>query len=375
MNKIRPGKWNPALTTALNHLIETEAGSEGAYAVFDFDNTSCFGDVEDNLFLYLLETWQYKMQPDEFARLFDECLAYWSDNPEILAGLGPISIPGLVQDLIEAYPVVTDFVESTGRAHLDQFQPYKDFRAKAWYFYRNICDFYQTQAGKVWPTYWFSGYQEGEFFALVVEAMGAMQQKKPQKVIWETDALGQSGVFAVEVKYGLAFPDELLDLYHVFKRHDIRPYIVSASPHPLIEAVSQAMGYAVDNDCVYGVQILQDDQGCLTPWVKEGWPVSVRDGKVQVIDNFIRPRESGRPPLAVFGDSMGDYQMMEAYLDQALVVLFNRVKADGTRRWIELANDDSLSVYIQGRDENNTCLRPAADSILLGEKEAQLIRA
>src|SRR5699024_11398291 len=41
---------------------------------------------------------------------------------------------------------------------------------------------------------------------------------------------GKSGVVSSTFKSGLTVPEELLNLYEVFKENNITPYIVSASP-------------------------------------------------------------------------------------------------------------------------------------------------
>lgn len=54
-------QWEPYVYNRLNQLIDQFKTSESSnfktkpYVVFDFDNTSIIGDVEDNLMIYMLD--------------------------------------------------------------------------------------------------------------------------------------------------------------------------------------------------------------------------------------------------------------------------------------------------------------------------------
>ncbi|MGO1931133.1 MAG: hypothetical protein ACTH1A_03130 [Ruoffia tabacinasalis] len=68
-------QWEPYVYNRLNQLIDQFKTSESSsfqakpYVVFDFDNTSIIGDVEDNLMIYMLDHLLYKMTPEEFEQI------------------------------------------------------------------------------------------------------------------------------------------------------------------------------------------------------------------------------------------------------------------------------------------------------------------
>ncbi|WP_086709108.1 hypothetical protein [Streptomyces antimycoticus] len=66
------GNWAPHTYQAISHLIDRYRSGDAQapsaqYAVFDWDNTSIINDVTDKLFLYQMDTLNYRLPPDQFA--------------------------------------------------------------------------------------------------------------------------------------------------------------------------------------------------------------------------------------------------------------------------------------------------------------------
>ena len=77
-------------------------------------------------------------------------------------------------------------------------------------------------------------------------------------------------------------------------------------------------------------------------------------GKSRIIRDQIAPRHQGRSPLAIFGDSMGDYDMLTSFDHTHTRVLFNRHLNDQTQ---DLAKEAAKTYgqaqarfFLQGKD-------------------------
>ena len=69
---IKKGSWNQRAFTFINKLIAKHGIDSATYnpnikpfAVFDWDNTSIIGDVEESLLYYMITNLKFKLKPDE----------------------------------------------------------------------------------------------------------------------------------------------------------------------------------------------------------------------------------------------------------------------------------------------------------------------
>ncbi len=93
--------------------------------------------------------------------------------------------------------------------------------------------------------------------------------------------------------------------------HDagVEVWLVSASGRIVVEAAALYMG--IPQDCVLGMEV-ETEGGVLTERML--LPMTANAGKVEAIDKFL-----GIRPIAAFGDSRGDLEMLES-AQQAFVV-------------------------------------------------------
>ncbi len=62
--------WAKNTYNAIENLISKNSGKINAYAVFDWDNTSIFADIQEYLFIYQIDQLAFKMQPEDFKYSF-----------------------------------------------------------------------------------------------------------------------------------------------------------------------------------------------------------------------------------------------------------------------------------------------------------------
>ncbi|MDK6233208.1 haloacid dehalogenase-like hydrolase [Aerococcus sp. UMB10185] len=358
------GNLEASLHRKLKDLI-TNYSHAGHYAVFDFDNTSVFNDIEDSLMMAMLDQFTYLLTPDDFCQTlssgpFDYQKTFFN-RPEL-------SLTNLVQDLDTLYRELyhQDDVKS---------QPaYASFAAKLRLFYNLINTHFDKVAGQTWPTYLFKSFLPEEFCQIGQAALQSNLQAPFDQVILQSssDHPGLAGPVQATFESGLNFPEEVHQLFACLTDHGIRPYIVSASPRLLVQMAVVLGDYAIAPENIFGMEIACDANGRLTDQVAAGTYVTKSQGKVDCIQDLIQPRHDGKDPLMVFGDSMGDYAMLTAFEGTQARVLFNRYQDNATQYLVRTAQDPASTYFVQGRDENTGQLRPSQATIPLGSQEPVL---
>lgn len=379
--------WEPFVYQRLNELIDRYQKPQGtslaqqAYVVFDFDNTSAISDVEDNLMMYMLNHLLYKMSPDEFLSVltsgpFDFDLELEAGRPELTAN-------HLAADIIENYQWLYNHYIKEPLLSLEEVRAtdyFQDFQAKLRYYYKAVNKHFNRLAGEAWVTYWFQGYSQTEMIELTRQMLTAALAQEIKRHVFTSspDRPGKAGPVSSQFISGLIFPQELLDLYKALQSHQIAVYIVSASPIDLVRTAVLEFGYKVPFDQVIAMCYSIDHDRKIIAEMEADTYITKQAGKTAAIINLIAPRHAGTQPIALFGDSMGDYDMMMNLKDVKLNVLFNCLLEDGTRSIVELAHGlyrrPEAQFVVQGRDENAGQLRPSAKTIALESTTEQLMR-
>ncbi|MGX7434126.1 haloacid dehalogenase-like hydrolase [Aerococcus sanguinicola] len=358
------GNLEASLHQRLCDLISNYQAS-GHYAVFDFDNTSVFNDIEDSLMIAMLDQFTYLLTPDDFCQTlssgpFDYQKTFFN-RPEL-------SLANLVQDLDTLYRDL--YHQNDVKSH----PAYASFAAKLRLFYNLINTHFDKVAGQTWPTYLFKGFLPEEFCQIGQAALQNNLQAPFDQVILQSssDYPGLTSPVQATFESGLNFPEELRQLFACLTDHGIRPYIVSASPRLLVQIAVVLGDYAIAPEDIFGMEIACDAQGRLTDQVDADSYVTKVQGKVDCIRDLIQVRHGGKEPLMVFGDSMGDYAMLTAFEGTQARVLFNRYQNNATQDLVRAAQEADSSYFVQGRDENTGQLRPFPSTIPLGSQEAVL---
>lgn len=381
--------WEPFAFERLNKIIHEhkKTGStprrEQDFVVFDFDNTSAILDIEDNLMMYMLDNLLYKLTPGQFYSSlttgpYDYDYQFFPDDrPEITPR-------HLADDIIEAYEwLFRYYIEPADKSRdkltiVRQSPQFLTFSAKLRMYYNTFNAAFSRIPGENWSTYWFEGYTQREFNDLVSEmVMHALKQPITNR-IWTSDPdhPGKTGVIRATFETGLAFPNEMLDLYRAFQANNIATYVISASPIDLVRTTVLNFGYNVPHDQIIGMCYTFDSEGRIQAVTEPDTYITKKRGKVDAIKNLIMPYHDWKEPLAVFGDSTGDYEMMTDFTTTKLAVLINRYMDNATQNIVEQAiaqyGQPDAKFILQGRDENEGQLRPYQSTIPLGHSEPVL---
>lgn len=379
------GQFEPFAYQRLNDIIANHRKdpdtpvSDRDYVVFDFDHTTAIFDVEDNLMMYMLDFMLYRMRPADFYHALTDG-PFDLDLP-LIEGQDQLTARNLADDIIGFYQYFYEAKITNPETSLDmivQTNEYQTFSAKLRFFYNHVKNLYTRQPGEPWLTYWFAGYDEESFKKLAQDMVKHATKQPIKKRVWSShpDLPGKAGVVTAEFEQGLVFPQEIKDLYQAFHDNQIETYIISASPEPLVRAVAEEVGYPVAEDQIIGMKIQLNREGILLAVLSEDSYVTKQAGKTAVIRDIIQPRQEGKKPIALFGDSLGDYHMMETFKDSALSFLFNRYENNETQDLVKEAVDSyeqaDARVVLQGRDENKGVLIPSQKTIPLGQTESVL---
>lgn len=376
--------WEDFVYQRLNEIIAKYRHDPDAYVVFDFDNTSCFMDIEDNFMIYLMEHLGYKLSPEEFHQVLTDDFFQKELASSFDARRPELTGENLAADIAEQYSYLYDHYISRSDKNeellvsVKESPQYQTFRAKLRYFYTYVNTYFVRQPNKGWLTYLFAGHTVEELRQLAKASLKeALARPFEQVEFRSSDQLpGRSGEVRAFFQSGLRFPQELVDLFQVLHRSQISVYIVSASPKELVQVAVEEYGYHVPEDQIIGMVFQTSQEGKILPQMAPDSPITRGEGKTQAIQEVIMPRHHRREPIAMFGDSLGDYHMMKTFKHADLNVLFNRLMNDNFRNLVEQAvqqyRQPQAQFVLQGRDDNQGCLRRSPESIPFGKSSGGL---
>ena len=339
------GNWEPQNKLRLERLIAEKAFADN-YAVFDWDYTCIFYDIQDSLFLYQLERLCFNLTPEQFA------VTIRHEIPQDILLVGCFNSEGrqltaadLSADLDDRYRFLYHaYQHLNGTLPLEevvQTEEYLDFKAKILTLMRyavTVCDTDISQSV-------CTGMTLPELNSLVektiAEALTA--EIKQYTLVSPVRQVGRAGVVTATYRKGIRIQPEIRELFRRFEEHGITPYICSASQEDGVRvfACNPAYGYCLRPEQVFGRRRLQT------------W----REGKAEAIRTLIAPRHGGKAPILVAGDSDGDFCMMDAFKNEALLLILYRNQKPHEqlypliRQGIAECNAPDASIIVQHRDE------------------------
>ena len=411
--------WNPYVKQAIDDLIATYGGTENAYAVFDFDNTTSIFDVEEQLAVYQLQVMAFAFTPDEIEEiLFTELGDHDEDRTDL--GYGNGSYADWVADISAAYdylyttygPFDADGLDAEAQATIQADPQWAEFATKMRAMYDLVYDAESPAVAYPWVLYWFTGMTEQEVYDLAYASHSYYGSVESEYVTWTTAGEGTK-VGAVEYEWtsGTGVSAQLKDLYKWLDEAGIDVWVCSASAIDPIRAAVDAFGLhdyvtgviamartldengkyvnSYDYETGYGWQVVEGE------WVKDNLALGAQTqgfGKVEAINNAIMPKYNGVGPLACFMDSTGDWNFCTEYANTKLVINFNRANrkvtdGGGISSVIALYQRDYLGYtdlatanaagdtfyVLQGRQENGLRGFLASDFTLRLGKDALLL--
>lgn len=382
MSILKEHNWEPFVHDCLSQLIKKHQCDSGTprsqqpYLVFDFDETCIFGDIEDHLMRYQVENILFNMTPERFkALLVNNIDALDQPIGDQVANYGD-----LVADLVVHYQWLYDhYIQGDWDLDRVKKQPdYVSFRAKMIYLYYHIHQVFKYQQGAIWPTYWFDGMSQADLNDVVADVV-AEYLNAPRKNEWFTthpDADNKIEQLSVNMISGFRFYPEVIDLINTGYDHGILSYIVSASPHGLMQAMASHLPFNIPANRIIGMPHGENSQGQLTAEIVDDRLMTAKVGKSETIRSILMPLHGGQAPIGVFGDSMGDYNMLTDFADTEVSLLINRCLNNETQTLVQRSIDQygttDARYLLQGRNENIGSFISDRQSILFGSKELQL---
>ncbi|MGP1577836.1 MAG: haloacid dehalogenase-like hydrolase [Treponema sp.] len=321
------GNWEPQNKDRLEKLCSEKAFA-GNYAVFDWDFTCIFYDVQDSLFLYQLENLCFKLSPELFSQAIRSEIP--QDVPFKLHGnhAGKLTAALLSSDLDKRYNFLYhQYTGLNGSRRLDEIQQtaeYADFKVKMLALMQLSFTICPTDIAHAMST----GMTREELSQLTHKAIADALSSTitREQLTSPAECAGEAGVVHAVYQKGIRLQPEIQALMQYLQQHGIEPYICSASQEDTVRvfASSPQYGYGIKPENVFGRRRMLDAQNRFTASSDRSIPQTWKEGKAAAIRTLIAPRHGNRPPILIAGDSDGDVPMMNAYKDAAVLLIFDR---------------------------------------------------
>ena len=324
------GRWRPENRQALVKLID-ENKNKGNYAVFDWDYTSIYQDTQENLFRYQIDNLRFKMTPEQFAVAIRKDIPSTDFADEFVNVNGEkINIDKIAQDLDKDYTFIYINYIKDKKMSLEEVkktEEFKDFRGKLAFLYEAIGGSFSHDVAYPWVLYLFTGMNKEEVQQLAKEANDfGIGNRLGKYTIESSDVLtGKAGKVSHKYNSGLRTQPETANLFHQLMANGITVYIVSASLEDIVEvfATDSTYGYNLKPENVYGMRLEMNGDTYKTEY-KHGYPQTQTKGKVQIINEYLKPMHGGKDPILVAGDSAGDVNMLSEYKGTKALLLMKR---------------------------------------------------
>lgn len=389
------GQWDSFNREQLNQLIaqhgKTSANYDAKnppYAVFDWDNTSIFLDIEEAVLIYQIEHLAFKMTPETLDKVIRTNVPKdnFASSANNIKG-HPVNIDLVAQDIINNYRwIYENYDQMKGKKSLDEIKKtnqYKEFSVKLRYLYQAIGDSFDHSVSYPWVTYLFTGMKEQELAQLTSDTVKWQAKEPVALVTWTSPAIeSKAGQVSMEWHNGLRLVPEMKDLYTKLREAGIDVWICSASFIDVIKEISSnpEFGYNNPKQHVIAMQLERDKDGVILPKYREGFNQTQGKGKTVEITRLIAPNYQNKGPILVAGDSEGDQNMFQDFKDTQKVLIINRLRKPTTdigkfsKEAVATYQKDNAKFLLQGRDENTGLLLPSQKTILLGEHDAKALK-
>lgn len=371
--KLEKLNWEPFAYKRLNELIKEYSQDEISdpsslnYCIFDFDETIVTGDIEENLMIYIVNNFKFKMQPDQLKNHFLSNLI----DPNKKLEEGKFTCLELIEDIYDSYKYLREKGYSNSSENIEKEEHFKSLRAKMVYYYYNSANFAKIEKDNSWPRFYFVGYSKDEMEVLSKNMLDEMTKLGPKKYEFQTSKIyqGRAGLVKSSFVANLRFNPEIVNLFEVLKENNIIANIVSASPIALVESVCKNSPLKLSEySKIYAMRHTYDREGKISPILDKDFPITKKEGKSKVIEDFIKPNFKYKDPIAVFGDSMGDFDMLTKFEDTSISLLFNRNLDDKTNLIKKRAKNsygkDQARYLVQGKNYKKSSFIESTSSII-----------
>jgi phosphoserine phosphatase len=294
------GNWYPdnlnAIQRALN-AVGTNPGPDRPAAVFDFDNTCVFRDVGQAVYRMQLTGLRYRLRPEELAAIL----------PDGVEEIGGKPLAAVRSMLLDAYTSLWPLIEQNEQARARTLPEYRLFTALLlWLTAATRRDarfgspFVLPFMGRL-----LAGYTLEELRRFAAEVLRTAQAEPLAEERLQAEAPAPIGPVEAGLPTGLQAQAEMRQLIRTLGEGGIDCYVVSASTEWVVREAVRQLGFAVAEERIFGIRVGLDGAGRLTTADPEKYPVTYRQGKVEVIERFVK-----RTPILVAGDADTDYDML-----------------------------------------------------------------
>jgi phosphoserine phosphatase len=393
--EIAPGNWDAFNRDCINSLIaDYGKGSKNynpekpPYAVFDWDNTCIFLDVEEATLACQLENLRFAATPEEL----DGAIRMNIDPSTNFALKGmsgqTVTIDMIAQDICDSYTWLYKNYQGLGgggTASLEEVKKnpnYLNFITKVRFTYDAISETFSEDIAYPWVLYLFTGMNEQEVRALTADTIRWQLTQPVSTVTWTSpDAAelpGQkAGQIQVTWKTGLRFLPEMQNLHAALRTAGFDVYICSASFIDVVKEIgtNPDFGYNEDESHIFGMQLERDSSGRIKTAMRAGYAQTQGPGKTETIKRFLAGPEGkyGYDPLLVGGDSTGDQNMLSDFPGMKTGLIINRLKGKG--QILGKLSEEAVSSYgtkdarylLQGRNDNTGSFTPDQMHIKAGK--------
>lgn len=388
------GNWDENNRAQLNQLLQ-EYGRSGPhyqadrppYAVFDWDNTSIFLDVEEATFSFQIAQLRFAATPEQLDQAIRMGVPSAAFAREFNNQAGQnVSIETCAADIVESYRWLYEHYSGMkGLQSLEQVKQsphYANFTSKIRYLYEALDGTFRAPVSYPWITYMFTGMTRAQVASLTHEAILAELAAPISKITWTSPSglPGKAGVLSVTWKSGLRLVPEMQQLYSALRDQGFDVWICSASFVDVIEEISSnaAFGYNHPADRVLAMELERDQRGRILAQARTGYEQTFGPGKTQAVQRRLVARY-GYGPILVAGDSEGDQNMMQDFPDTRKVLIINRLRNPQSpigqlcRQAQDTYGKANAKYLLQGRDENSGCFRPSPASLPFGAEQPKIL--
>lgn len=388
------GNWDSFNRDQINKIITLYGNTNPSYdpknppyAVFDWDNTSVFLDIQEALMIYQIEHLDFKMTPKQLDEVIRKNIPHDNFDKSMNNKEGkPVNIDLIAQDIVNNYQWIYDHYDKMkGKLTLPEIKAtpqYKEFSTKLRYLYEAIGSSFNVSIAYPWVTYLFTGMTAQDIAKLTDETIEWQLTQPITKVTWTSpDISSKAGQVSTSWNNGLRLSSEMQDLYTKLRNSGIDVWVCSASFIDVIKEVSSnpKFGYNNPKDHVIAMELERDKDGKILPEYRKGYTQTQGPGKTVEIKRLIAPKYQNKGPILVAGDSEGDQNMFQDFDNTKVVVIINRLRnpsSDIGKRSIEAVEtykNPEAKYLLQGRDDNKGVYLPSQKSIKLGQTEAKAL--
>ena len=389
------GNWDKFNRAQLNKMLAMYGNTnpnynpaKKPYAVFDWDNTSVFLDIQEASLIYQLDNLIFNMTPKQMDKALRMGLSNKNFDKDYNNAAGkPVNIDKIAPDIVGSYAwLYNNYQGLKGKKSLEDVKKnphYMNFTTKVRYLYEAIGDTFDHSVSYPWVLYLLTGLTEAQTRDMTAKTVEWQLNQPIEAVKWTSPASlpGKAGVVSITWKNGLRLVPEMQDLYHKMRANGFDVWVCSASFVDMIKEISSNPKFAYNNSAqnVIAMELERDSKGRIMTEFRHGYDQTQGPGKTKAIQRFLVSKY-GYGPIFIGADSEGDQNMMVDFADTKAVVIVNRLRKPTTiigqksKEAVETYNKPDAKFLLQGRDDNKGMFVPSQLHYRLGSTEGKALR-